>query len=404
MTETDARRAAEGAARDSYGRLLALLACRTRDIAAAEDALSNAFAAALRVWPEQGVPNKPEAWLLTAARRTLWKVGRAAAVRARAEPDVALVAEDLASAVAGDLPDDRLRLLFACAHPAIDPAARAPLMLQVVLGLDAASIARAFVVEPAAMAQRLVRAKAKIRDAGIPFATPEPDALADRLQDVAAAIYAAYGLGWDDTPTGDARGLSAEAVFLARLLVNLLPEEPAPKGLLALMLYCDARARARRAPDGAFVPLAEQDPGLWSRDLIIEAEGLLTAAARAGRFDRFSCEAAIQSAHCQRGVTGGTNWTAILTLYDLLSVRAPTLGILVARAAALCEAGRPVDAQGALDALPKAAAERYQPYWVVRARAHRRCGDHTESTRALDRALALTHDPALRAHLLRSSW
>jgi RNA polymerase sigma-70 factor (ECF subfamily) len=292
----DAARTAEEAARASYGRLVAILAHRTRDIAAAEDALSEALVSALAVWPRRGVPKNPEAWLLTAARNRLKNAARADHVRRVAGPEVVLrnIPEDQDDG----LPDPRLRLMFVCAHPAIDPAARTPLMLQTVLGIDAARIAQAFLVEPAAMSQRLVRAKARIRDAGLRFELPRPEELEERLGAVLDAVYAAFGRGWDELDHPEApETLTSEAIWLARLLAALMPEEPEPKGLLALMLYCTARRAARRDAAGAFVPLNRQDARLWNRSMIVEAEGLLTRAAQAGRFGRFQCEAAFQSVH-----------------------------------------------------------------------------------------------------------
>ena len=223
-----ARETAEAVARAAYGRLVAYLSARSRDVAAAEDALAEAFAAALRVWPQSGVPDRPEAWLFTAARRQLIQAGRHRAVQTAAEPVLMLLAEERHEREPDSLPDRRLELMFACAHPAIDPAARAPLMLQAVLGLDAAHIASAFLVAPATMGQRLVRAKARIRDAGIAFVVPETNELPERLDAVLEAIYAAYGSGWEDAAGTDARrkGLTAEAIWLARLLATLLPPSP----------------------------------------------------------------------------------------------------------------------------------------------------------------------------------
>jgi len=251
MTEADAqnsRAAAERAARTSYGRLVAFLAARSRDVAAAEDALSEAFVDALETWPVRGVPRNPEGWLLTTARRRLLDAGRHDRVRAKAPIDLA--AEIAAPAEDSDVvfPDERLKLLFVCAHPAIDEAARTPLMLQTVLGLDAARIASAFLTAPAAMGQRLVRAKAKIRDAGVRFEVPDGPDLPARLGPVLDAVYVAYGSGWDDVAGADPRrkGLADEAVWLGGVLVELLPAEPEAAGLLALMLYCESRRAARR--------------------------------------------------------------------------------------------------------------------------------------------------------------
>lgn len=403
MTD-DARGAIEAAARVSYGRLVAYLSVRSRDIGAAEDALSEAFAAALRTWPETGVPDKPEAWLLTTARRVLGHGERGARVRQFALPMIELAYEEAQARTTPEFPDDRLKLLFVCAHPEIEPDARTPLMLQAVLGLDAARIAAAFLASPAAMGQRLVRAKQRIRDAQIAFAAPDRDALPERLLDVLSAIYAAFGTGWSAVPGAEdfVRGLVDEAIFLSRLTVQLLPNEPEAKGLLALMLYCEARAKARRGPAGEFIPLQQQDPRLWSRDMIIEAEGLLTEASRAGRFGRFQTEAAIQSVHAQRGVTGVTNAAALVQLYDLLAAHHPTLGGLVSRAVAHAEAGNATGALAMLDELPRDRVAAYQPWWVARGHALRLLGRNVDAQAALAAAAGLTEDPFVRRYLLSS--
>lgn len=401
----DARRAAEDAARASYGRLVALLAARSRDIAAAEDALSEAFRAALETWPRRGVPDRPEAWLLTAARRSAGHAWRHARVMEAAGPALAALAEERMDRPPPPLADERLTLLFVCAHPAIDEASRAPLMLQAVLGLDAARIAGAFVVAPAAMAQRLVRAKAKIKDAGLRFEPPDPGSLAERLGAVLQAVYAAYGVGWDDDVGS---GLAHEAIFLGRLLVGLLPAEPEARGLLALMLHREARRAARRA-GGAFVPLAEQDARLWSRNLIAEAEGQLVAAARQGRPGRFQTEAAIQSLHAARGLAGrradgpsaASADAALVALYDLLVRLAPSLGARVGRAAALGETHGAAAGLAALDELPPDRVAGYQPFWATRAHLLRQAGRHPEADAARAKALDLTADPTVRAYLER---
>lgn len=403
----EARHVTETAAREAYGRLLAMLAVRFRDISAAEDALAEAFASAVATWPESGVPASPEAWLFTAARHKLESMHRRLRVRTNAEPELVQRIVELADASSDDglahFGDQRLALLFVCAHPAIDESMRTPLMLQCVLGLDAERIGAAFLVAPKTMGQRLVRAKTKIRDAGVPFVVPGPDDLEGRLEDVLSAIYAAYGTGWDDLG-GEGAGLTEEAIFLGRLVVSLLPDEPEAQGLLALMLYCESRRAARRDARGELVPLSEQDPSLWSRDPIVEAEGRLTRAARHAKFGRFQCEAAIQSVHAQRAVTGVVQHGALVTLYDLLLTHAPTLGVAVARAAALCEAGRATEALDALDRLASAeerGLEAYQPYWVTRSRVTERLGRPDEARRTLERGIGLTEDPAVRAYLLR---
>ena len=396
----DARQAAEAAARNSYGRLVAILAARHRDIAAAEDALADAFVAALRTWPESGVPANPDAWLLTAARNQALNTVRHQAVAEAAGADLALLQEVWAPEPA-EFPDDRLKLLFVCAHPAIDEAVRTPLMLQTVLGMDAVQIGAAFLVAPATMGQRLVRAKTKIRDAGLRFELPTAEDMPARLQDVLNAIYAAFGTSWDQVAGAQAvaQDLAQEALFLCRLLVAMLPQEPEPRGLLALMLYCDARRAARRTATGAFVPLARQDPRLWSRDMIIEAENLLTEAARAGQFGRYQCEAAIQSVHAQRAITGRIQHQALTTLYQLLVAHCPTVGVRVAQAAALLEAGAPGESLVLLQQIDVDDARNYQPYWVTLAHVLSATGDRAAAAQARDAAVRLTQDASVRAFL-----
>lgn len=399
----DARRAVEQAARDSYGRLLAFLAARSRDVAAAEDALGDAFRAALEAWPRSGVPDKPEAWLLTAARRRLIDGVRHARVRADAAPTLLAVTEEAQAVASAEtmFPDERLKLLFICAHPAIDASARTPLMLQTVLGLDAARIASAFLVQPAAMGQRLSRAKAKIRDAGIAFTVPEPSELAPRLDAVLEAIYAAYGRGWDDVTGADPRrkGLALEALELGRLLLRLLPREPEVQGLLALMLHCEARRAARRSADGAYVPLSEQDITLWSVPLIDEAQALLSCAERAGRIGRFQLEAAIQSVHASRAWSGHTDWEAIALLYEGVVRLAPTIGALVGRAAAIAEARGAEHGWALLQEVPGEAVAGYQPYWALAAHLLKRMGRMGDSADAYGRAIGLCEDAAMRDFL-----
>src|SRR5580658_3888860 len=238
----DTHRAIERVARESYGRLVAYLSSHTRDVASAEDALSNALVAALKAWPRDGVPQNPEAWLLTAARRSFIDLVRHRQVAEASEPTLQLLREEREMTLAAEFPDERLKLLFVCAHPAIDPALHTPLMLQTVLGLDAARIAHAFLVSPTTMGQRLVRAKTKIRDGGIRFEVPEERDLPERLDAALEAIYAAFGIGWDDMFGIDQRGrdLAEEAIWLARVLLQLMPREAEVQGLLALMLHCEA--------------------------------------------------------------------------------------------------------------------------------------------------------------------
>jgi RNA polymerase sigma-70 factor (ECF subfamily) len=399
----DARRAVERAARDSYGRLIAFLAARSRDVAAAEDALADAFRAALETWPRTGVPERPEAWLLTSARHRLIDDARHARVQAGAVPTLLAVADEARQLASSEsrFPDERLELLFICAHPAIDPGARTPLMLQTVLGLDAARIASAFLVKPAAMGQRLSRAKAKIRQAGIRFELPGARELPPRLDAVLEAIYAAYGSGWDDVSGADPRrkGLAVEAIDLGHLLSRRMPAEPEVQGLLALMLFCESRRDARRTPTGRYVPLSEQDVSRWSRPLIDEAEQLLLAASRAGRTGRFQLEAAIQSVHARRAVTGRTEWETIALLYEGLVALAPAIGARVGRAAAVAEARGAAAGWALLAALPADAVKSYQPYWALAAHLLERMERPEEAGAAYSRAIGLCEDPAMREFL-----
>ncbi|MGO4727132.1 MULTISPECIES: RNA polymerase sigma factor [unclassified Inquilinus] len=398
----ETRRAVERAARDSYGRLVTFLAARSRDLAASEDALADAFRIALETWPRDGVPDRPEAWLLTAARRRLVDGARHARVQADAMPDLLAAADEAqALAEADSFPDERLKLLFVCAHPAIDPAMHTPLMLQTVLGLDAARIASAFLVKPSAMGQRLSRAKVKIRDAGIAFELPEARDLAPRLDAVLQAIYAAYGSGWEDVAGADPRrkGLAAEAIELGRLLRPLMPAEPEVEGLLALMLYCEARRGARRSPAGDFVPLSQQDTERWSKPMLAEAERILAAAAQDGRMGRFQLEAAIQSAHAQRARIGSTDWEAVALLYEGLVRLGPTIGALVGRAAAVAEARGAAAGWALLQDIPAGAVSSYQPYWALAAHLLRRLGQPADT--AYERAIGLCEDPAMRDFLVR---
>ncbi|MBU6415873.1 MAG: RNA polymerase subunit sigma-70 [Xanthomonadaceae bacterium] len=401
-----ARRAIERAARDSRSRLLAFLAARSHDLAAAEDALSDAFRAALETWPRDGVPDKPEAWLLTAARRRLIDAARHAKVHAEATPELLAALDDAQSVTRDDahaFPDERLKLLFVCAHPAIDAAARTPLMLQTVLGLDAARIASAFLVKPSAMGQRLSRVKTKIRDAGIAFEIPRGDELPERLDAVLEAIYAAYGSGWDDVAGADPRrkGLATEALELGALLVRLLPDEPEVPGLSALMLYCESRRGARRGPDDEYVPLSEQDLTQWSQPMIEQADRLLRKAEHMGRLGRFQLEAAIQSVHAQRARTGNTDWESIALLYEGLVRIAPTIGARVGRAAAVARARDAQSGWALLQQIPEQAVAGYQPYWALAAHLLDRMGRGDEAHAARERAIGLCEDAAMRTYLVR---
>src|SRR5882724_9560553 len=330
-----ARSTAESAARRSYGKLVAFLAARTRDVAAAEDALSEAFAAALTDWPVKGCPAKPEAWLLTVARRKTIDMHRGRRRDEIAGEELRVLALGLeAAALNAGIPDQRLALMFVCAHPAIEASVRAPLILQTVLGLDAKKIASAFLMSPAAMGKRLVRAKDKIRQAGIPFSVPEREELPGRLDTVLDAIYAAFAEGWTDPGGTDVvrRDLTQETLFLARLVAELLPEEP---------------------------------------------EALLRRASAMGSIGRYQLEGALQSAHVYRRRTGHANWAEVVQLYDALFALVGSPVVAINRAVAIAELH---GAHAALDAIQAVAADarlaEYQPYWAARAELLAKTGAH----------------------------
>ena len=402
--EDAARAAATRVARESYGKLVAFLAARDRDIAAAEDALSDALASALAEWPRRGVPDNPEGWLIVAARRRRIDAARRRRVAEEAGDALRLGAEELQAAEdAGPVPDRRLALMFVCAHPAIDEAARAPLMLQTILGLDAAAIASAFLVAPATMGQRLSRAKAKIRLAGAPFRIPDWDELPERLDAVLEAIYAAFAHGWAEAFADDPHGrnLAEEAIWLGRLVAALAPGEPESLGLLALMLYADARRPARRDAEGRYVPLAEQNVAAWDAAKIDEAERLLTAASAKRTPGRFQIEAAIQSAHVARRHSSATDWPAIVTLYDALDALTGSRVVAVNRAVAVAEARGAPAGLALLDAAAaEGGLEGYQSYWAARAELLARAGRRAEAADAYRRAIGLEFDASTRDFLL----
>jgi RNA polymerase sigma-70 factor, ECF subfamily len=399
-----AARAAERVARESYGRLVAFLAARTRDVAGAEDALGDAFAAALRVWPTEGVPGNPDAWLLTAARRRQIDSIRRRQTREAGAVHMHLISDEISAAATEPegIPDRRLALMFACAHPAIERSMRAPLILQAILGLTAEDIAAAFLIPPATMGQRLSRAKTRIRDAGIPFVVPENEELGERLQAVLDAIYAAYSKGWNEVGDAGTPEIADEAIWLGQLVVSLLPNEPEAKGMLALMLYAESRRNARRDAVGAYVPLEQQDTSLWDRSQIAVAETLLRDASQSGPTGRYQLEAAIQSAHTARRITGASNWPIVVKLYDHLLALTNSPVVVLNRAVALAEAE---GVAAALTAIAPLADDKrmlgYQPYWAARAHLLARNARSAEAAEAFSVAIGLTTDDAVRAYLQR---
>ena len=399
-----AQRMAEAVARRSYGKLIAYLALHTRDVTQAEDALSEAFASALADWPLNGCPLNPEAWLMAVARRKAIDAARRRESGEAAGEHLHLLAEELSAMQTAqeDIPDHRLALMLACAHPAIEAGIRSPLILQVVLGLNAARIASAFRTSPAAMSKRLVRAKEKINQSGIPFSIPEREDMPRRLEPVLDAIYAAFSEGWTDPGGTDAarRDLTEEALFLARLLTNLLPREPEPQGLLALMLYAEARRCARRNAEGEYVPLAEQDPSLWNEAMINEAELLLRHASSLGSIGRYQLEGALQSAHVHRCRTGDADWASVVRLYEALWLITGSPVVAVNRALAIAELKGPHLALQAMQEVgDDVRLKEYQSYWAARAELLVKAGEYTEAGNAYEIAIGLEPDPAVRRFL-----
>ncbi|AEB42582.1 RNA polymerase sigma factor [Micromonospora maris] len=396
---TEGRAAAAVAARDSYGRLLALLSTTTSDIVWAEDALADAFERALRSWPEQGVPNNPTGWLLTVARNRLrdhWKSAQwQRSVPLDVERDTPVHLDTLDPDA---IPDRRLELMLVCAHPAIERAARTPLMLNTVLGFTAEQVGRAFSTPTSTMATRLVRAKRRIKATGIPFRIPDRSDLPDRMAAVLEAIYGAYVIDWATTGP-QARPVPTEALHLAEVLTTLVPDDPEAHGLAALVQLSAARLPARLDEHGRFVPLAEQDPTRWNELLIHRAHQHLRTAHARRHLGRFQLEAAVQAVHCARRHTGTTDWPALLDLHRALHTLAPSLGGAVALAVATAEVEGPAAGLTRLDELPNDRARRFQPAKAARAHLLERLGRHTEAAAAYDSAIALTHDPAERGYL-----
>lgn len=390
-----ARRAAEHAARDAYGRLIAILCRQTRDVAAAQDALGDAFERALLRWPDDGVPDAPVAWLLTTARRLLIDAGRHAEVVARGAQKLIPLLEQ--TAVEPAPADQRVNLMLMCAHPHIDLGARAPLMLQTVLGLTAKRMSAAFAVSPAALGQRLARAKRAIVERQVPFDLPDGPERRERLGDVLNALYAAFGSGWDDVTTaGDMRhGLAGEALWLGELVAHQFADHAEAQGLVALMLFAQSRCAARRSADGQFVPLAQQDRALWDAQLLRAADVYLARAAALGESGRFQLEAAIQSHHVRHPV----NVESVALLYEGLIRVAPTLAGFVGRAAALGEARGAAAGLAALALLEPKQVISFQPYWAVKAHLHASAQQPELASEAYTVAIGLTEDPAVADYL-----
>jgi RNA polymerase sigma-70 factor, ECF subfamily len=398
----DTSRTLERLTRLSYGRLVAILGARMGNLQDAEDALGEALVVALDTWPRTGAPDHPDAWLLTTARRRWSDTKRSSQVALRYQDHLALLEAERASVPEAVFPDERLKLMFVCAHPAIEARLRTPLMLQTVLGLDAKRMASVFLVSPGTLGQRLTRAKHKIATAGVPYEVPGGDALAGRLPDVLDAIYAAYSVGFDGTPVGDDKAIGAteEAIWLASLMCQLMPDAAEAHGLLALMLFGEARRPGRTDPGtGRFIPLDRQDTGLWNQRMIADAEQCLRNAGRSLSLGRYQLEAAIQAVHAARHVTGATDWAQLLLLYEGLVRVSPTVGAQTGRAVAIAEVHGPAVGLAALDDIDPDRRLTYQPWWAVRAHLAAEVGHRDMALGAFDRAIGLTEDAFVRAYL-----
>jgi predicted RNA polymerase sigma factor len=393
------------AERESFSRLVAYLAAITRDAALAEELIGDALGTALETWPHLGSPRDPTAWLLKAAQRRFVDLLRHQRVEARVATDLAdwfarnALSVESEMIAAEDIPDKRLELLFVCAHPAIDEAVRAPLMLQVVFGFDAGRVGALFLTAAKTMGQRLTRAKLKIREAGISYRVPEPDELAPRTAVVLDALYAAY-TAVAHTSHRSEHGVLEDVLWLVRLVVDLLPHDAEAKGLLALLLHIEARRPS--AAQERFVPLSERDAREWCLSKIDAADELLGFAASQHEFGRYQLEAAIQSAHNARARGLDVPWSEVLLLYRELNEGWPSLGAAVARAAATLQSGDAGAALALLDEVARSIPQhgQYQPYWATRAAVLRELQRQEDAETAYRRAAALTEDSDLREFLL----
>ena len=390
--------------REEYGRAVAVLTRVFGDIDIAEDAVQDAFAEAARRWPPAGLPPSPAGWIITTARnRAIDRLRREAARDGKHAQAALLHAAGEPAEASGEGPvhDDRLRLMFTCCHPALGPAARVALTLRLLGGLATAEIAHAFLVPEPTMAQRLVRAKAKIRDAGIPYRIPAQADLPGRTSAVLAVIYLIFNEGYTAS-SGEALAradLCAEAIRLGRLLAQLMPDEPEVLGLLALMLLTESRRAARTSAGGALVLLADQDRARWDRTLIAEGQALVRPCLRRGRPGPYQVQAAINAVHSGAPVAAATDWDQILRLYDQLLAVAPTPVVALNRAVAVAEVDGPAAALALVDGLD---LDKYYLFHAIRADLLRRLGRRAEADAAYDLAMARTGNEAERAHLARA--